>query len=393
MKVVHLNTNPTGGAATACLRLHRALLNAGIDSKVITLKEGHFNDSRIQAIETTQAFSFKAKDLYNRIRNRIPTIGKPYCFFSGPHSVFRPEEHPWVRDADIVHLHWVSKFVDYRRFFAKHKTYCWTLHDFNPFSGGYHYPGEVDRAAYRALISTNEKIKIQALQGIRLHPISPSLWLAREARESAVLKPFGCRHIPNCLDTNIFKPRDRRELRQQLGWPLDKKVILFLAENINEKRKGFALLLEALHLADTRDLLLVAVGKSPTNMDHLSFIHVPFTRDEQALADVYAAADIYVTPSLEDNLPNTVLESMACGTPVVAFNTGGIPEMARADFSGFICEETSAAALAKEIRKALESNDLLATGSRARKLVEAQFSMPVIAERHVQYYREILNQA
>jgi glycosyltransferase involved in cell wall biosynthesis len=390
MKVVHLNTNAAGGAATACFRLHRALVELGVDSRVITLKSGGSEDPRIDSWEQKYPQFFGWKNTWNRIRNKWPTLGKPPHFFSSPHSVFHVEAHPWVQEADIVHLHWVAKFIDYRRFFQEHKNYVWTLHDMQPFSGGFHYTGGLDIKSYRKLIEHNERIKIQALKNIRLQPVAPSDWLCQLAKSSKVFADKGCLHIPNCIDTHIFKPGNLLELRRQLGWPEHQKVLLFLAENLDEPRKGFSLLVEALRSMNLKDTLLVAVGKSPEGLDGLPYIHIPFTTDEQRLAMIYAAADYYITPSLEDNLPNTVMESLACGTPVIAFHTGGIPEMVQDGFNGFICARADAAALKNGIELALSSEHLAVLSQQAEDSVRERYRFPIIAQKYKQLYQQFL---
>lgn len=391
MKIIHLNTNASGGAATACFRLHRALLEAGMDSRVLTLKSGPFNqDARISSWEHFQPGGFRLRDTWNRIRNKLSTLGKPPFFFSGPHSVFPVEDHPWVQEADIVHLHWVAKFIDYRRFFKSGKHYVWTLHDMQPFSGGYHYTGGFNFAAYQNLIQRNEAIKRTSLNGITLQPVAPSTWLADIAVNSAVFAQFGCAHIPNCIDTRIFRPSDILELRRSLGWPEHKKVLLFLAENLDEPRKGFALLAEALRHIDLSDTLLVAVGKSPMGLEGLPYIHIPFTGDEQKLARIYAAADYYITPSLEDNLPNTVMEALACGTPVIAFHTGGIPEMVQHGFNGFLCEAHTAASLQSQIEEALRFAHLALMSQQAEDSVQERYRFPIIAQAYIHLYQHLL---
>ncbi len=390
MKVVHLNTNASGGAATACIRLHRALLKAGVDSRVLTLRGPQGDDPLIQSVEAGMGRRFRVFDFLNRVRNRLPLLGKPYHFFSSPHSFFHPENHPWVKEADIINLHWVAKFVDYPAFFQTGKPYIWTLHDYQPFSGGYHYPGGMDAAAYAGLTARNEATKTAALKGKKLFPVAPSEWLAGLARNSGVFKPFGCRHIPNCLDTEIFAPGDRMALRRELGWPEDKKVLLFLAENLNETRKGFHLLTEALRNMPLENVVLVAVGRSPEGLDGIPFIHVPFTSNEKALSRVYAASDLYVTPSLEDNLPNTVLESLACGTPVAAFRTGGIPEMVKHQTNGWICETPDAKSLQKGLEHMLFSADLASMSMRAVETVKSNFSEVAVATQYIALYQQAL---
>lgn len=390
MKVVHLNTNATGGAAAACIRLHRALLKAGVDSRVLTLRGPQGDDPRIQSMEAGMGARFRVFDMLNRVRNRLPLIGKPYHFFSGPYSFFHPENHPWVKEADIINLHWVAKFVDYTRFFETGRSYVWTLHDYQPFSGGFHYPGGMDAAAYARLIKQNETVKIRALKGKKLIPVAPSAWLAALAADSRVFQPFGCRHIPNCLDTALFAPADRSALCRELGWPEDKKVLLFLAENLNETRKGFHLLTAALRGMSLDNVLLAAVGRSPEGLDGIPFVHIPFTSRETELARVYAAADVYVTPSLEDNLPNTVLEALACGTPVVAFQTGGIPEMVQHGHNGWICETATAQSLQSGLEHMLFDADLAAMSLAAVNGVREQFSEASVAAAYLALYRSAL---
>lgn len=389
MKVVHLNTNARGGAAAACFRLHRALLKAGIDSKVLTLRGPESKDPRVQSIEAGMGRRFRLADFFNRLRNRLPLLGKPYHFFSSPYSFFHPENHPWVQEADIVNLHWVAKFIDYRHFFQSKGRYVWTLHDFQPFSGGFHYPGGMDTRAYAGLIARNEAIKSQALKGIRLQPVAPSGWLAEIAAHSTVFKSFGCLHIPNCLDTSLFAPADRMALRRALGWPEDRKVLLFLAENLNETRKGFHLLTEALRKMTLDQVMLVAVGRSPEGLEGIPYIHVPFTSKEHELARVYAAADLYVTPSLEDNLPNTVLESLACGTPVTAFRTGGIPEMVQHGINGWICDSADALSLQIGLEQMLFRGDLASMSRAAVQSVQTHFSESAVAAAYISLYQQM----
>ncbi len=390
MKVVHLNTNAYGGAATACFRLHHALLEAGADSRVLTLKKGSSSDPRIDSWEAYQPRRFRLKDTWNRLYNKLPTMGKPPFFFSGPNSIFRVEEHPWVQDADIIHLHWVAKFIDYRRFFKVDGRYVWTLHDLQPFSGGYHYTGGLDMHAYRRLIRRNEAIKIKALHGKQLQPVAPSSWLAELAKASPVFSDFGCAHIPNCIDMRIFKPAEQHRLRRTLGWPVDKKVLLFLAENLDEPRKGFPILVQALREMNLDETLLVAVGKSPVGLEGLPVIHIPFTTDEQKLAAVYAAADYYITPSLEDNLPNTVMEALACGTPVIAFHTGGIPEMVQHGFNGFLCAHANASSLKSQLEAALGNEHLALMSQQAEDSVRERYRFPIIANAYMRLYQHMM---
>jgi glycosyltransferase involved in cell wall biosynthesis len=134
----------------------------------------------------------------------------------------------------------------------------------------------------------------------------------------------------------------------------------------------------------------VAVGRSPEGLDGIPFIHVPFTSNEKALSRVYAASDLYVTPSLEDNLPNTVLESLACGTPVAAFRTGGIPEMVKHQTNGWICETPDAKSLQKGLEHMLFSADLASMSMRAVETVKSNFSEVAVATQYIALYQQAL---
>lgn len=322
MKVLHVNTIDTGGAAIAARRLHSLLLEKGIDSKMLFLQ-------RSGKVEIREAYYFE--DLYkpvqfkclsalNKLYNRRQTFLKPAIYFNGPESLFDISRHPLFAWADVVHLHWVVKFLDWKKVFShKQKSFVWTCHDMNPFTGGEHY-----RTGYHGEFASVSKHNIQkktaAFQGVRLKVISPSKWLADLARHSTVFGHLEISAIRNPIDDTIFKPLPVTGS--------DKKNMLFVAENPHDERKGFGLLLKALKNLNPDTYKLSVLGNK--TFVEQSFPEAHFygsINDENRLVEIYNAADLFVIPSLEDNLPNTVSESLLCGTPVVGMAIGGIAEM------------------------------------------------------------------
>ncbi|NJO00627.1 MAG: glycosyltransferase [Bacteroidia bacterium] len=187
-----------------------------------------------------------------------------------------------------------------------------------------------NEASFAQLEAKLRRIKEKSLaQAHNLSIISPSQWLHQHASRSRILKRFPHHCFPHGLDLQTFKPLDKQISRQILNLPSDKKVILFIADSVHNERKGFAYLMAALRLIPHDDLLLAIVGNGQPNQSPLAVQKLHFITDDRLLAAAYSAADLCVVPSLEDNLPNTVLEAMACETPVLGFAVGGIPEMIR----------------------------------------------------------------
>jgi glycosyltransferase involved in cell wall biosynthesis len=234
-----------------------------------------------------------------------------------------------------------------------------------------------------------------ALPAGRLHIVALCEWMAREVRRSPLLGRFPVSVIPNGLDTEVFAPRDRRAAREQLGLPVDGRLALFVAESVKNRRKGFQLLLDALRGLNLEDgITLLSIGRSPPELSlgcghkHLGEIH-----DDATLAAAYSAADVFVLPSLQDNLPNTALESLACGTPVVAFDTGGIPDIVRPGLTGALAPVGDPAALRKAITSLLGDSDALARmWAHCREVAVKEYALEVQTKRYAALYEKLLGQ-
>ncbi|MCB0637130.1 MAG: glycosyltransferase, partial [Lewinella sp.] len=339
MKVLHLTTYGYGGAGRACARLHQALRGQGVDSRMLVLDQ---LDSAVP-----EAYGYFGRQHWRLpLTRRLDKLGhwrdwgKPrgFDFFSPPRSVYRLHRHPLVKWADIINLHWVARWLDYPTFFTGiDQPVAWTLHDMNPFSGGYHYVKGFPMDAYATLIARNERIKEKALWGFdQLEIVTLNHWMYELSSHSDLFQRYGHHLIPNSLDTAVFRPRDKVAARRALGLPLDKQLLLFVADKVQNERKGIRYLLEAFPLLTRPDVAVVAVGDHPPQLANLPFYALGRIAEEERIAQVYAAADVFVIPSIEDNLPNTVLESLSAGTPVVGFRIGGIPDMVRDGENGFL---------------------------------------------------------
>ncbi len=363
MRILHVNTNDTGGAAIAARRLHLLLLKHGIESRMLFLKRsGQVNIPEVYYMEDLYGkIPFKLFDKLNTLYNRRFSFTQPNVYFNGPESLFDISKHPAFEWADVVHLHWVVKLVDWNSVFRhKAKKFVWTLHDMNPFTGGEHYKtGYKDEFAYAT--RRNIAIKQAAIQGQKLQVICPSEWLSQLARQSEVFKHVDVRTMRNPIDNSVFKPMDKMAMKQKHGLSTDKKNILFVAENPHDERKGFGLLLKALSHLNMSDFEVSVIGKEAFVQNAIIDAHFFGTvNDEQKMAELYNAADVFVIPSLEDNLPNTVSEALLCGTAVSGMRIGGIQEMVQDGKNGYLSKEANqlGAAIVATLQHNLKSEDI-----------------------------------
>jgi glycosyltransferase involved in cell wall biosynthesis len=370
LKILHISTNDFGGAGIAAIRLHKALLHNNIDSNFLCL-----NKTSIGTPYTEKFVQKKAYWLFRLLR-RLKLVRYAhesntqslrdktgnYEMFSFPGTDCHIANHPLVNNADIIHLHWVANFLDWDSFFKKvKKPIVWTLHDMNPFLGGFHYLEDRNRnqALFQHLEEKYISVKINAVKDKEnMHIVCPSHWMYTQSTKSQILGKYPHSVIPNSIPVTTFKPLDKLKSRAIFGLPPNKKIILFVAASLSNPRKGFELLLKALDHLNSEDYVLAVVGYSSWRdfPQTASFYNLGQIEDEELLAAAYSTADIFVIPSIEDNLPNTMLESLACGTPIVGFNIGGIPDVVIDGFNGFMATKVEYAELYHTIMRALYYN-------------------------------------
>ncbi|MBT32105.1 MAG: hypothetical protein CMO01_20795 [Thalassobius sp.] len=364
MKVLHINTHDYGGAGIASTRLHLGISQKKlIDSSILFLsppeKEILFSSSIKGNLKNArEKFLFEQKVIFSRIYNYFKTkkLPKGYEAFFLPRTFIDITKSQQYKEADIIHLHWVSELMDYPSFFKKNKKpIVWTLHDMTPFSAGYPYEKGFPFKEYEKLNRQCIKIKKRALQSQNVVSVSPSKWMMEKAKKSELFKNVQHEVIKNGIDPQLFKPFNQQLARTFLELPLDKKIILFVSDYTSNKRKGFHFLWDAVKmLKDEENLLVCTIGGEMNLQQYANCISLGKIKDERIMRLAYSAADVYVLPSIEDNLPNTLLESILCGTPIVGFNIGGIKEIVNSN-NGLLVPEISSLSLSNSLKQIINN--------------------------------------
>ena len=314
-----------------------------------------------------------------------------------------------VPEADIYNLHWINRFIDPLPFFQNtQQPIVWTLHDMNPFTGGCHYNvgcpkfekqcgacpqlGSADPTDLSRTVWTRKQQAYQnAIRNERLHIVTPSKWLADQAKRSSLFQDAPVHVIPYGLDSSTFCPRDTEGLRRALEIPKAHCVVLFVAQSAKNHRKGFDLLSDALSRLDGENITLLSIGGTNPDLEAVQpHRHFGTIESNLLLSVFYSLADLFVIPSRQDNLPNTVLESMACGTPVVGYDTGGIPDMVRPGETGWLAEQGSVRSLRDKIQSALSDEAAQKRmGMRAREVVEEEYTFEEQAKKYRKMYNKL----
>lgn len=415
MRILHLaSRDQRGGAARATAHLHVGLRRLGAGSQLF-VRERFGDDPSVTAFvpsvdpDARRARQARADELAREFEAYGATRPAGYERFSDDRSDVAAELLPQLPPADVTVLHWVSGFVDYAAVvpvLARRAPLVWMLHDLNPFTGGCHYDAGCDRYAVgcgacpqlgsqatddlAARIWARKQALFAALPDDALHVVAPSRWLAGCARRG-LLRRFPLSVIPYAVDTDRFAPRDRAAARARLGIAASAFVILFVATSIDNGRKGLGQLIAALADRPSADRpLLLTVGRGARHDVPPPHRHLGLIEDDAFLAEIYSAADVMVAPSTQDNLPMTVLESLACGTPVVAFDSGGLTDLVHAGRTGMLVRAADTRALGDALF-ALSREPAAAARMRApcRAAAVAERSLERQASRHLDLYRRL----
>ncbi|HEB87123.1 MAG TPA: glycosyltransferase [Gammaproteobacteria bacterium] len=413
MRIIHVNTSDQyGGAARSAYRLHASLKKAGVDSRMyVQDKEGGDGD-----VYSTNS---KIGKLWAKIRPYIDRLPASLFRYTVAQN-FSPAIVPGraasqINSAlpDIVHLHWIAmgfiRIETLKQF--RQKPLVWTLHDSWAFTGGCHLPFTCTTYTARcgkcpALGSGSEydlsrwvwNRKARIFDNLDLTVVTPSRWLGECAKRSSLFKKTRVEVIPNGLDINTYKPLDQSFCRDVLSLPKDKKVIMFGAmSSTSDKNKGFHYLVEALRrIAATSykdEVVAVVLGADAASEDLDIGIDIRFLgrlHDDTSLAVAYSAADVFVAPSIQENLSNTVMESMACAIPCVAFDIGGMPDMIEHKRTGYLAVPYEASDLADGISWVISDQERgRELSSASRKKIEEGFSDVHCAEQYALLYREL----
>lgn len=406
-QVLHLSTYDSGGgAARAAFAIHQALGHSGMSSWMRVGASGR-NDPSITANNKYAFMAAKEADrrLWSLQRSHTATWRSPARFGSLTAKDINSSR------ADIIHLHWVTDgFLSVETIGAINKPIVWSLCDAWAFSGSEHYATDVSslraREGYtrdnRPLTDSGFDIdrwtwaRKEKLWSTPMHLVPASTWLTQEVQESRLMSSWPTSRIPHIVNTDVFAPRDQHHMRTALGIPTDRPVVLFLASaGIHDHRKGWDLLAQALsHLAPTNAVTVVVVGPAPSAEEQQAiavrsphhFIFFGEAHGDDQLVSLYSAADLTAVPSREDNMPITAMESQSCGTPVVAFAIGGLPDIVVHESTGYLAHSEDPQDLAVGIDWATRSS----VHQAARDHALATWSPSAVVPQLTTIYTEVL---
>ncbi len=411
MKILIVNISDIqGGAARAAYRLHRSLLEQNIDSQMLVQDKESDDHIIVGPVTKTQRAISKMR----------PTLDElPVSFYKNrTKTIFSPSWLPFSNiikkineiNPDIVHLHWICggmmKIEDIARIKA---PIVWSLHDMWAFTGGCHYDEEcgaytnscssckvlgsdkeydLSRKVFNRKQKTFSQIENMTIVGL-------SKWLNNCSSNSTLLKDKKHINLPNPIDTNIFKPFDKEKARELWSLPKDKKLVLFGAMGAtSDSRKGFDKLSNALHKLDNRNIEFVVFGSSkPKDSQNFGFKtnYLGSLADDVSLVTLYSAVDVMIVPSLQENLSNAIMESLACGTPVVGFDIGGNSDMIEHKINGYLAKSFDTIDLANGIDWILENKNYESLAKSAREKILKTFDSKVVAQKYIELYKDIFN--
>ena len=416
MRVLIVNTSERiGGAAIAAGRLMDALKNNGIKAKMLV------REKQTDRLSVT-GLKMSAWRVWQFIWERI-LIWKENRFRK--HNLFAVDiantgtditAIPEFQEADIIHLHWINQGMlslnDIRKILQSGKPVVWTMHDMWPCTGICHHARECDKyhqechhcpyiykgGSKKDLSNQVFKKKKELYQLAPITFITCSQWLKGRAGQSALLNGHTIVDIPNPINTSLFKPQNTVTARNRMGLPTDKKLILFGSVKVTDKRKGIDYFIESCKLLAEKHpelkekLGVVVYGKNSEQLKPLIPFQVfplDFISSDKDLVNVYNAVDLYVTPSLEENLPTTIMEAMACGVPCVGFNVGGIPEMIDHLHNGYVAEYKSAEDLANGVIWTLNESEYHTLSEEACRKAVSNYSESTVAKKYIDVYNKI----
>ena len=417
MNILQINTAAdSGGAAIAMTRLHHALNGQGHRSRIVArLRRAPQSD----VLTIPEALGARRSIVHRAFDNARMQLD---AWFSLPQiyaSTKRLLNSEVFEQADIVQLHNLHGFYfNYELLpeISKRKPVVWTLHDMWALTGHCAYSYECDRwqtgcfscpllrGDGRRLVEPRPTLldrtalqwrkKQDLYQSSKLHVVTPSLWLADQVANSVLGNALAIQHIPYGLDLEVYHPVEQGAARKALGIPANAQVILFIAANVRQKRKGLVYLLDALRQLQRSEFFLLTIGGKPLPVEQLSgfrHAHLGQLSDESMLNLAYNAADLFVSPALADNLPLVVMESLASGTPVVCFDVGGLPEMVRHMETGYLARTQDAPDLAAGIRAILDDGALRARmRSNCRAFAVAHYDLEEQARHYVGLYEHAI---
>ncbi|KKS06203.1 MAG: hypothetical protein A2418_00620 [Candidatus Brennerbacteria bacterium RIFOXYC1_FULL_41_11] len=396
MKILQIGTiDKAGGAA-----------QVSWDLKMELEKRGHFVSMFVSDRVSDDKNVFKIPPTFPKQQIVSRVLANDIDFYRTDYILKTKE----FQEADIVNCHNLHCYffnLDTLRKISEKKPIVWTLHDLWSISSRCAYPSEDslkngffhcgDLNHYPPMEWHNEKYlawkKSRIYAKTRLNLVTPSLWLKNLVARS-VLENKPCQVINNGIDTSIFRQHNKQDCRQELGWPEDKKIILFLASGGNaDPRKGWQYTQDLVEtITDKQSFLFICVGGKQEDKTRDNLWFIPKSRNRNLLAKYFSASDVFLFPSLADNFPLTVLESMACGLPVVGFDTGGVTEEVEHLKTGYVAKYKNIDDLRSGIEYILhlDTEKLSAMKQQCVERVAANFTVEKMTDQYLSLYESLL---
>lgn len=416
MRVLLINTSEhVGGAAIAAVRLLSALNDNGVKTKML-VRDKQSDSLSVVALPSSPAL--RLHFVWERMQILAANKFHKHRLFAVDNASCGTDitQLPEFREADVIHLHWVNQgFLSLRnleQIVESGKPVVWTMHDMWPFTGICHYTGDCQQylsgcghcpilysggSAHDLSYKTFRR-KQTLFEKSNISFVACSNWLAELARGSRLLGDKNIFSIPNAINTRQFSPEPGVEARSRLELPSNKRLLLFVAHRVTDKIKGIDYLHETLSLLEKtnpellKTLALVPVGRDAELLPGTFPIDVfpqTYVSNERTMIDLYRAADLLLMPTLQDNLPNTIVEAMACGKPCVGFNVGGLPQMIEHQKNGWLAQYKNAADFAKGIEWCLDGQHYPELCREARRFAECTYSEHSIAMQYVKIYNSV----
>ncbi|MFA0079699.1 glycosyltransferase family 4 protein [Vibrio artabrorum] len=406
MKILIVNaTDLKGGAARAAYRLHKGLISQGIDSTMLVQNKSSDD-------YTVKVAPGKVSALVSKFRPFIEGLLTNSSRLKGAFSSARIPSGKLINfinelNPDIVHLHWINdgmiRIEDLKNINAK---LVWSLHDMWGFTGGCHYSKSC--VLYREkcgnchfLKDKSEKDQSRSVYNRKLKTYSqlPNLsiiglskWMEKEARTSKLFSGCNITNLPNPINVSTYKKLDKQYCRKVLNLPADKQLVLFGAMGAtSDERKGFNELFKSLDHVNADDIELIVFGASEPEVSQsfpFPVRYMGLLNDDWTMAVLYSAVDVMVVPSLQENLSNTIVESLMCCTPVVGFDIGGNSDMIEHLDNGYLAKELDINDLANGISWVLNNGDDLILPSNNKAI--DKFSEETVVPKYIKHYRELI---
>lgn len=412
LNILHISTaDNTGGSARSAYRIHRGLREQGHRSRML-VRTRVTNDPDVAPVHGGRPM-IRGLDLFGRYV--VDRLDLQYWWYP---SSFLLTRHPWFRDADIIQLYnthggYFSHLALPR--ISRHRPMVWRLSDMWPLTGHCAYSHDCERwqigcgscpilgeypALKRDTTALLWKMKKRIYDRSQLVVVVTNSWMAGLVKDSPLLGRFPVRMIPNGVDTEVFRPIPKTAARETLGVPPQAKVVLFNAHVATTKtRKGGEFVrpaLERVAASGIRDLLLVVLGERAEAWEEspsYRTLRLGFTQSDHLLASVYSAADVLLHPAVVENLAGGIIESMACGTPVIAFRVGGIPDVVRDGETGYLAGLRDIEDLSGGLRKVLLAQKMqLEMADQCRRTIEAGYTRELELQRFASLYGDILRE-